>query len=210
MDEDPWLGERRVDEELERLVEDAPLRTGGRASEVSPEEPLRKQLELRGQPRLVVGRHRVDRDRRLDPDQRGQGIPVQGGRARRVEPIEIQDGPEVLEQQEAPIEVRRVDRRHIHAGRPKQARHVHERPRIFLLGGASITTNESWVRAQPQVATKLASPARAREDPGPRPPRRARREAKRPDRGSSARPAPPRPRPARASRRCAAPVDHFQ
>ena len=154
VDEDPGLGERRLDEEGERFVEHPPLRSGRRPAEMGPEKPLRKQLELRGQPRAVVWRHRVRRDRALHPYQRRERVTVQRGRVRRVEPLQIGHRTEVAEQQEPPVEIHGVDLRHVHAGRPQQARHVNEGPRVFLVGRGVHHHERLAVRPEPQVAAK--------------------------------------------------------
>ena len=211
MDEDAGLGEGGLDEVVERIVEHSPLRPGGPAAEMRREKPLREQLELRGQPRLIVGRHRVRRHAGLDPDQRGQRIPVQTGCARGVEPVEIRDRTEVFEQQETPLQVRGVDLRHVQPGRPHEIRDVHEGLRVFLVRGGVHHHERFAVRTKAEVAAKAriagegleatAGPGFLVEPVG---------EAKRPARSSSMLPAGHRhPRPARADRHLHGPGQSF-
>ena len=56
-----------------------------------------------------------------------------------------------------------MDLRRVHAGRPEQARHVHERPRIFLVRRGVHHHERFVVRAEPEVAPKARIPGKGLE-----------------------------------------------
>ena len=111
-----WLLECVVHEALENTVEHGVLLRIQIKPEMPAAKPVAEELHFETQQRLVIKRQTVRRRTGLECPQGMQGISIEPRCGILIEPVEILDISEVLEQQKTLIEIPGMDVRYMHAG----------------------------------------------------------------------------------------------
>ena len=128
------LGEGAAHERGEHAFEHGSRRRIGLALQMAREVPLREEIQLTPQQRLVVGRQLALSRRELPAEQRLGGIGKKRVRVGAVEHIEIRADAKIVEQQEPSCQVLADDFRRMHAGLMQELCDMHEGPAVLALG----------------------------------------------------------------------------